>query len=297
MFSLEEMVSSLKTLLSAAFVMLVSPVFSELMHPLIRDYLTSIFFRPRITCIIEDIPGPESNRIFEAAIIYLRTKVSSSTRCLKLKVCQTISQQRPIIDFVKGEEIHDSFGNIELKWQLCENGETGQNFFELVFDKRFEEAVRDSYFEYLKTRSESIQVAGKEIKYYIHPEGGEWVSVNPVLSAQFEKLAMDPEQKRMLKDDLNRFVIRKEQYKKVGKTWKRGYLLHGPPGTGKSSWIAAMANYLRFDIYDLKLSDIHLDSKLRSILLSTSNRSIIAVEDIDCGAQLAGRDRRVTLFS
>ena len=60
--------------------------------------------------------------------------------------------------------------------------------------------------------------------------------------------------------------------------------------------IAAMANQLQYDIYDLKLSDIHSDSELSSILLSTSNRSIIAIENIDCGAQLAGREQRVTLF-
>jgi len=71
-------------------------------------------------------------------------------------------------------------------------------------------------------------------------------------------------------------------------------LLYGPPGTGKSSLIAAMANYLQFDIYDLNLSDIHSDSELRSIWLSTSKRSVIAIEDIDYGAQLAGREQKFT---
>ena len=37
---------------------------------------------------------------------------------------------------------------------------------------------------------------------------------------------------------------------------KRGYLLHGPPGTGKSSMIAAMANHLKYDIYDLELTKV-----------------------------------------
>nr|GEX05719.1 hypothetical protein [Tanacetum cinerariifolium] len=51
------------------------------------------------------------------------------------------------------------------------------------------------------------------------------------------------------------FVKRREYYRKVGKAWKRDYLLYGPPGTGKSSLIAAMANYMNFDIYDLELAD------------------------------------------
>ena len=97
--------------------------------------------------------------------------------------------------------------------------------------------------------------------------------------------AMDPKQKEMLKEDLKTFLGRKDLYENVGKTWKRGYLLHGPPGTGKSSLIAAMANYLKFNVYDLNLSSRFSDENLRSILLSTTNRSILVIEDIDCGTE------------
>ncbi|ONI30078.1 hypothetical protein PRUPE_1G229600 [Prunus persica] len=57
--------------------------------------------------------------------------------------------------------------------------------------------------------------------------------------------------------------------------WKRGYLLYGPPGTGKSSMIAAMANFLKFDIYDLELTHLRSNSELRRLLVSTANRSIL----------------------
>lgn len=91
---------------------------------------------------------------------------------------------------------------------------------------------------------------------------------------------MDPELKRAIIDELDRFVRREEFYKKVGKAWKRGYLLYGPPGKGKSSLIAAMANYLKFDIYDLELSGLYDDSDLKRTLLATSNRSKLVIEDI-----------------
>ena len=103
---------------------------------------------------------------------------------------------------------------------------------------------------------------------------------------------MNPEQKKMLKEDLDIFLRRNEYYKKVGKTWKRGYLLYGPPGTGKTSLIAAMANYLQFNIYDLNLSVSYSDDDLRRILLSTTNRSILVIEDIDRGIKFADKRRK-----
>jgi len=94
--------------------------------------------------------------------------------------------------------------------------------------------------------------------------------------------------------DLERFVARKEYYRKVGKAWKRGYLLYGPPGTGKSSLIAAMANYLRFDVYDLELTELQSNSDLRRLLIAMANRSILVVEDIDCTIQFHDRRAQAT---
>ncbi|KAF4383296.1 hypothetical protein F8388_009327 [Cannabis sativa] len=88
--------------------------------------------------------------------------------------------------------------------------------------------------------------------------------------------------------------LRKDYYRKVGKAWKRGYLLYGPPGTGKSSLIASMANYLNFDVYDLELSKLNNDSDLRRVLVAMANRSILVIEDIDCSINFEDRNRAVT---
>lgn len=53
-----------------------------------------------------------------------------------------------------------------------------------------------------------------------------------------------------------------------------------------------MANYLKFDIYDLELSRLYSNSDLRRILVSTSNRSIIVIEDIDCSVEFENRQNQ-----
>lgn len=57
--------------------------------------------------------------------------------------------------------------------------------------------------------------------------------------------------------------------------------------------IAAMANYLGYDIYDLELTEVSTNSELRKLLMKTTPKSIIVIEDIDCSINLTsciGRD-------
>ena len=137
-----------------------------------------------------------------------------------------------------------------LKWKLCAKKDVNSDdlrYFVLSFGKKFKEFVLDSYLSHVSSRSEAIQEAEREVKFYsceCGHGGGEWSFIILEHPATFEKLARDPEQKRKLIDDLKKFVERKELYQRVGKAWKRGYLIHGPPSISKSTLTAAMANHL-----------------------------------------------------
>lgn len=51
---------------------------------------------------------------------------------------------------------------------------------------------------------------------------------------------------------------------------------------GKTSLVAAMAKYLNFDVYKLKLTDVvKTDFDLRRLILDIMDSSINLVEDID----------------
>lgn len=68
----------------------------------------------------------------------------------------------------------------------------------------------------------------------------------------------------------------------IGIPYRRGYLLHGPPGSGKSSFIQALAGSLSYDICLLNLSERGLaDDKLNHLLSNAPERSFVLIEDVD----------------
>ncbi|KAF2846286.1 P-loop containing nucleoside triphosphate hydrolase protein [Plenodomus tracheiphilus IPT5] len=67
-----------------------------------------------------------------------------------------------------------------------------------------------------------------------------------------------------------------------GIPYRRGYLFHGPPGTGKSSFSAALAGHLGCDIYHINLSaGMISDGGLHSLFLGLPRKCIVVIEDID----------------
>ncbi|KAF5460917.1 hypothetical protein F2P56_020752, partial [Juglans regia] len=152
--------------------------------------------------------------------------------------------------------------------------------------------VLNSYLPYILDRAKVIKEEGKAIKLHTVVYG-RWDSrvINLDHPMTFKTLTLDSELKMTLMDDLKNFVEGKEFYKRTGKAWKRGSAtVYGPPGIGKSSLIAVMANHLNYDIYDLDLTAVQFNAKLRSLLLSMSNRSILIIEDIDCSINLQNRE-------
>lgn len=261
-----------------------------------------------LTVIIEESDGLTANQIFHAANVYLGKKLSSSTS--RLKVNKPEKEKGLQLTADKNQELVDVFKGVKLKWVLLSSSRSHRLvsnkknntggmlkeeiwYFELSFHKKNKEMVLSSYLPYVLQKAKEIKEEKKTLKLHTVDYNGTdyWGSINLDHPASFDTMAMDLEMKKALMEDLEMFIRRKEFYRRVGKAWKRGYLLYGPPGTGKSSLVAAMANYLKFDVYDLDLREVQCNSDLRRLLIGTGNRSIIVIEDIDNSLDSAEEDK------
>ncbi|XP_010033434.2 AAA-ATPase At3g50940 [Eucalyptus grandis] len=300
---------------AATSVMVVQSVVRTFMPPEFQGFLFSGIrgflsrFRSEMTMVIEQYDGYAQNELFRAAQVFLAAKQSPSMT--RMRVTKSPKENHFNLAMDRNQKLEDTFHGVKLKWvfvsRQVDSGNRvhqGRNstakheeqYFELTFDKKHREIVVKSYLPFLIDEAKSIKQGKKTLKLYTpgsngpYPgASGAWSPVNLDHPATFQTLAMDLELKKKIMDDLDRFVRRREYYRRVGKAWKRGYLLYGPPGTGKSSLVAAMANYLNFDIYDLELSGLLSNADLRRLLVETKNQSILVVEDIDCTIQLQDR--------
>lgn len=82
--------------------------------------------------------------------------------------------------------------------------------------------------------------------------------------------------------DVKKFLASSDFYRKLGVPYRRGYLLHGPPGCGKTSFVMALAGELRLSISLLNLSNRNLNDESLTTLLNTAQMdTIVLLEDID----------------
>ncbi|KAL9935645.1 hypothetical protein V8E36_005222 [Tilletia maclaganii] len=113
--------------------------------------------------------------------------------------------------------------------------------------------------------------------------GPDWRPFGQPRSARtLESVVLREGVKEELVSDVEAFMRSGSWYAERGVPYRRGYLLYGPPGSGKTSLITALAGSHNLNICLLSLSDRGMtDDKLLHLLANAPERSILILEDID----------------
>jgi mitochondrial chaperone BCS1 len=120
------------------------------------------------------------------------------------------------------------------------------------------------------------------VEYFRSDQYGDWngeaIAPRPLKSVYHPEGLL-----RDLIGDVETYLDSKKTYTDLGIPYRRGYLLAGPPGTGKSTLIVAVASHFKLPIYSVPLRGTQMTGERLSKLLSNCRKpSLIALEDVDC---------------
>lgn len=110
---------------------------------------------------------------------------------------------------------------------------------------------------------------------------GNWTTRSDLPPRTLESVVLPQDQKDRIVADLRDFLGAEDHYNRLAIPWHRGYMFHGPPGTGKTSVVKALANEFNLDLWYVSLADLKTETSLMGLLSSVTPRSLLLLEDID----------------
>uniref|UniRef100_A0A8R1TY69 Mitochondrial chaperone BCS1 n=1 Tax=Onchocerca volvulus TaxID=6282 RepID=A0A8R1TY69_ONCVO len=145
-----------------------------------------------------------------------------------------------------------------------------------------------------KATSEALQHVETGLVIY-RAIGPEWRRFGtPMRKRPLASVVLDSGVANSIVNDFQEFCSSSKWYTERGIPYRRGYLFYGPPGSGKSSFIAALASYFGYSVCMLSLSERTLDDdRLNHLLNTPPPYSVVVLEDVD--AAFGSRDDPVQL--
>lgn len=111
------------------------------------------------------------------------------------------------------------------------------------------------------------------------PNDGNWMRSGRLRIADTETLILDPQVEKDLWEPLEWFINHEDWYRRKGIAYKHTIILEGPPGTGKSSLVKAIARRYRRDLHQINLSE-H-GRNLGNLLSKLKPGDMVCIEDFD----------------
>jgi hypothetical protein len=158
----------------------------------------------------------------------------------------------------------------------------------ITFGARTSEG-RDAVVAWLRKLRAELSDQPRQPRLYIAAKWGDWHCTKSMGPRPADSVILAEGLLDDLVTDVQKFHGLRDEYRAVGQPWHRGFLFHGPPGTGKTSTAQALASALQMDVFYLPLSDMEMDTDLNRLLGAVGSNSMLLLEDIDVAAAATER--------
>jgi chaperone BCS1 len=165
--------------------------------------------------------------------------------------------------------------------QSSSNHHTGEPFETLTLTTLY--AHRDIFVDVF-SEAHALSVQAQEGKTTVYTATRmEWEKFGePRRKRPLESVILNKGIKEKVVNDIREFLESQQWYVDRGIPYRRGYLLYGPPGSGKSSFIQGLAGELDFSVAIINLSERGMsDDKLAHLLTKLPRRTLLLLEDAD----------------
>jgi hypothetical protein len=229
--------------------------------------------------------GPELDSNICAVLEYVAHRLRNTLECFMFSKYNEDEKRLQLV--LKPGHWHVSPENIEIKIEETATHPTScrlvkeiKGHFKAPSIKVLTELF-DSAHEYVNNRAtHNIKIGTIKCLRF---EFGQWDSDATINKRSFSTIHLPGKILSQFVEDVEKFLSAEsiEWYHRLEVPHSRVYLLHGPPGTGKTSLIQAIASK-----YDMSIGSFVVDSKTRDrdlklCIKRLPKKSILVIEDID----------------
>lgn len=152
----------------------------------------------------------------------------------------------------------------------------------------------DTLKEYINTHFKINKNTIKEMTIYNTCKAGgkdsitiNWEAITVKSNRTIDNLVISENVQKEVIDDISWFMENELWYAHRGIPYKRGYILHGEPGTGKTSLIKCIANHYKIPVFSIQLDSIDNNDQMINLMTDINyfiqghKYYILVFEDVD----------------